>query len=301
MAYKAYPLLSCHGTHSILLPFAGPHTATAYRIRRTTEYKIVRWRTYAQHARSEEGEEHSDLTWPQSSQHGVPTPYEIFRQKKGAPYSKRRFYELVKIYHPDRDIHHESYSGCLSRKIRHERYRLIIAANDILSDPAKRHAYDRWGAGWHDQPEVKASRNAKDPDQEDRAYSGTYEDYATAANNATWEDWEQWYRRRYDAQHPAPRYVSNERFVGLVVLFIMIGASLEFSRAARMSTAFKEQVEARHAVASEELAKRRKQLADMGGQDARVQDFLRTRDTGFRGSAVTTVQAQAQSPNSGWK
>src|SRR5690554_4812441 len=46
---------------------------------------------------------HPNIPWPEvSSANAIPSPYEIFNQKKGSPYSKRRFYELVKIYHPDR-------------------------------------------------------------------------------------------------------------------------------------------------------------------------------------------------------
>src|SRR5690348_6812083 len=45
---------------------------------------------------------HPNIPWPEvTSTNAIPSPYEIFNQKKGSPYSKHRFYELVKIYHPD--------------------------------------------------------------------------------------------------------------------------------------------------------------------------------------------------------
>ena len=83
----------------------------------------------------------------------IPTPYQIFGQKKDSPYSKRKFYELVKLYHPDR--HDYGSSGNLpSYTTKLERYRLIVAANDILSNPVKRAAYDRYGSGWNGQPDA---------------------------------------------------------------------------------------------------------------------------------------------------
>ncbi|CRK36032.1 hypothetical protein BN1708_006890 [Verticillium longisporum] len=36
--------------------------------------------------------------WPS---HSNPTPYDIFAIDKATPYTKARFYELVKLYHPD--------------------------------------------------------------------------------------------------------------------------------------------------------------------------------------------------------
>jgi DnaJ domain len=300
MAYRTQSLFSFYSIPSVLSPFSGsPNSPSTGFHAKTRGLNARQRRDYAQHAPRPEIDP-EDPTWPNSPLHEVPTPYEIFRQKKAAPYSKRRFYELVKIYHPDRDIHQCSYPGRASCKTRLERYRLIIAANEILSDPAKRRAYDRWGAGWHGMPQMTVSRNARDPARDDPA-AKFYDDYATSANNATWEDWERWYRRRDGDARGVPRYVSNERFVGLVILFILIGGSLELGRAARMSAAFKEQVEARHAAVSEDLVRRRQALEDLGGKDARVQDFLRTRDTGYRSSGVPSAELRAQSPNSGWK
>ena len=61
-----------------------------------------------------------------------PTPYQIFEMKTNGVYSKARFYELVKVYHPDRG---NGKDEALPRHIKMERYRLIVAANHILADP----------------------------------------------------------------------------------------------------------------------------------------------------------------------
>ena len=305
MALKSSSLLSCFSAHSHRLPLA--RSCPSAHLRSHASH-----RSYAQHHASPSPHNHDldDPTWPHASPHVVPTPYEIFRQKKGTPYSKTRFYELVKIYHPDRAHHHPAHPR--SHAIRLERYRLVIAANEILSDPAKRRAYDRWGAGWAGQPIMPQERNARDPardagrDHPDRFY----DDWTATANHATWEDWERWYRRRAGDQPQSPRYVSNERFVGIVVIFVIVGATLELSRATSLGVAYKEQVDQRHALASQHLAKRKQAQADLGGQDARVQDFLRTRDTGFRGEGVpASVKAEtprstlppSQTLNGGWK
>lgn len=91
--------------------------------------------------------------WPQA--HHVLTrwparpgfsPYDVLEQPRDGPYSKRRFYELVMVYHPDRWVH-GTYHG-IPKQTRVERYRIILAANAILSDPVRRRAYDEYGVGW---------------------------------------------------------------------------------------------------------------------------------------------------------
>ncbi|TLS30091.1 hypothetical protein PpBr36_02658 [Pyricularia pennisetigena] len=74
------------------------------------------------------------------------SPYEVLEQPRNGAYSKRRFYELVMVYHPDRWVH-GTYHG-IPKETRVERYRLILAANAILSDPVRRKAYDEHGVGW---------------------------------------------------------------------------------------------------------------------------------------------------------
>ena len=68
--------------------------------------------------------------WPKlQSTSAIPTPYQIFQQEKGAPYSKFRFYELAKLYHPDMCSHKHSRARSLSPHVRVERYRLVVAGN----------------------------------------------------------------------------------------------------------------------------------------------------------------------------
>lgn len=66
--------------------------------------------------------------------------------RKDSKYFKSRYFDLVKIYHPD------SQASPLARKLPREerlaRYRLIVDAHEILSDDQKRTAYDSYGLGW---------------------------------------------------------------------------------------------------------------------------------------------------------
>ncbi|QUC23143.1 uncharacterized protein UV8b_07384 [Ustilaginoidea virens] len=155
--------------------------------------------------------------WPRSPH---PTPYEILGLPRGAPYSKRRFYQLVKLYHPDA---HERVAATgahnISSAARLERYRLVVAANELLGDAAKRRLYDRHGVGWTD--------GARGPRREaDRAWRHRP---GNASRNATWEDWQRW---RDERDGRAERvYVSNGTFAALVVCMCMVGALAQMNRA----------------------------------------------------------------------
>lgn len=219
-----------------------------------------------------------NIPWPEvTSANAIPTPYQIFNQKKGSPYSKRRFYELVKIYHPDRHGH----SSCLHDDIpvatKLERYRLIVAANNLLSDPVKRSAYDTYGAGWHGAPHALRPGEA--------APNGSWASPATGrgwdggpdgpANNATWEDWERWYNR---GEKQEPVYFSNTTFLVLIALFVGVGYLGQTRRLDNFSLSLTHQIDALHNEMSKDLRRRRKMAAMYGDREERIQEFLKARD-----------------------
>jgi curved DNA-binding protein CbpA len=216
---------------------------------------------------------HGNLRWPEvTSANAIPTPYQIFNQKKGSPYSKQRFYELVKLYHPDR---HDLDASCdgLSYATKLERYRLVVAANDLLSDPVKRSAFDLYGAGWNGMPDVRTRRSSDSSGYGGRGWGGPH----GPSQNATWEDWEKWYAR--DAKGPQePRFVSNSAFVGLIVLFAVLGGIGQATRVGNYSMSFLEQRDALHNSVSKDLIRRRKEASRYGSREERVQDFLKQRD-----------------------
>ncbi|TVY57734.1 J domain-containing protein 1 [Lachnellula cervina] len=211
---------------------------------------------------------HGNLRWPEvTSANTIPSPYQIFNQKKGSPYSKQRFYELVKLYHPDRQF--DSLHDELSENTKLERYRLVVAANNILSDPVKRGAYDLYGAGWNGQPDV-----ARDRSEDGRGWGSSPNG---PSQNATWEDWEKWYQR--EAEGPQePRFVSNGAFVGLIVIFAVLGGIGQAARVGNYSINFLEQSDALHDSASKDLMRRRREASSFDNREERIHTFLRQRD-----------------------
>lgn len=234
----------------------------------------------------------SNLRWPEvTSANAIPTPYQIFNQRKGSPYSKRRFYELVKLYHPDTQQFHGILHGEeLSYAVKLERYRLVVAANDILSDPVKRGAYDIYGAGWNGQP------SAHTPNSSDSSWNSSYtgstgargwgNDPSGPSNNATWEDWEAW-RLRNNSSKPTqePLYASNSVFIALVILFATIGTFGQYSRADGFSQKLIVKRDAMHSQISQDLVKIKKETRkSLGGRDERIFKFLRERNEGLVGT-----------------
>ncbi|MCJ1246568.1 hypothetical protein MMC30_003776 [Trapelia coarctata] len=270
-----------------------------------------------------------DLSWPSHPRSQLPTPYQIFRLRKGAPYNKQRFYELVKIYHPDKhhcgsssssaiassspssstnssttsppspsSSHHlrgrnppthpdpptrsSTTADLLTPATKLERYRLIIAANAILSDPTARHAYDTYNLGW-DSPtssSIPSWRPHPHSPYTQPSYShwSGFSDNGSPFRNATWEDWEKWYQRDDSRPKPRPRFFSNGGFVAVIILCSVLGGMGEISRARQFSGSFLEQLEEAHDRSFKDLEQRRRESQSIGDRQARVQRFLQTRE-----------------------
>ncbi|KAK4063932.1 uncharacterized protein Triagg1_9260 [Trichoderma aggressivum f. europaeum] len=165
--------------------------------------------------------------WPKSPR---PTPYEVLGVSKAAVYDKRRFYHLVKLYHPDTHDHNHRHApvspssvhiGNIPHATRLERYRMIVAANELLGNSSKRRMYDTYGLGWSHGDHATSLR---DIDKNWRHQQGT------AANNATWEDWERW-RDAQDGKSSEPVYMSHGAFASILVLMCLAGAMAQTNRA----------------------------------------------------------------------
>jgi curved DNA-binding protein CbpA len=287
------------------------------------QFRLMHTQSTSQH------QHHQHHNWPLPTHpHTTPTPYEIFNQHPKEPYSKRRFYELVKIYHPDtcgysissNSQEHVANSptpsnsqstNTIPHTLRLHRYRLIIEANAILSDPVKRKAYDTYGAGWAGSPDVEGIRR----ENSERGWRAYGDAKHSPANCATWEDWDRWWaeqelRRQQqewensnfsslngsrnskswfssssssssssspDATVQKPVYISNGSFVLLIVLFTIAGTVHEMNRAGRMSMSLLEQLETKHNETSKALMKSRQESLDAESNDARVKQFLKLR------------------------
>ncbi|OJD28154.1 hypothetical protein ACJ73_00439 [Blastomyces percursus] len=214
----------------------------------------------------------ADLSWP-----ATPTfsPYDIFKQPRTEPYSKRRYYDLVKIYHPD--LQNKDHPLCknVPEAIRLHRYRLIVAAHEILSDPTKRDAYDRYGHGWDHRTELFGEKKTKNVDTHyERGTGGDESIY----RNATWEDWERWHRR-HDPNQSQASTVSHGTFASFLILLMIFGGLGQAVTIGNYSSF----VEERARDADEKCAKflhgrRQQTIAQMNSLDGRLQSFLIRRD-----------------------
>ncbi|KAJ4024293.1 J domain-containing protein 1 [Fusarium irregulare] len=233
-----------------------------------TACSIDRHRRYATVNNDQRGSfGHNDIPeWPKQN---YPSPYEIFSMKSDAPYTKHRFYQLVKVYHPDRHSHTPDIDN-IPHAIRLERYRLIVAANDLLSDPSKRQLYDVHGVGWTGGKPQTLNETVRNADRAWRHKAGS------AANNATWEDWERWYDAR-EGRVPGPMYMSNGVFATVVVCMCMIGAFAQMSRAEQYGADLME-MKAQSNLAIGQQVAHRNMIAAGRSKDERVDMFLKDRE-----------------------
>lgn len=220
----------------------------------------------------------ADLHWPKlSSSAAIPTPYQIFQLSKDAPYSKRRFYELVKLYHPDRHSCEQRSTDNHSTlsHVRVERYRLVVAANNILSDPAKRRAYDINGAGWDGCFEFDT------PKYGSRHYGGSrwsgFDANSSPARNATWEDWERWYNRGIKTKQ-AQVFNSNKDFLYIVLICMALVGIGQVARLEDQARSISQRVEAVYDSCNQDIQSRRKTSHNSENRHERVQGFLENRD-----------------------
>lgn len=165
--------------------------------------------------------------WPTSeTPDASPTPYQLLSARPGQPYDKSTFYRLIKHYHPDRtsgmNFASQSSRGQKKRRevensqsgkrddntanytksqsegtdtaIRLERYRLLVAAHTLLSDPVARSTYDTYGVGWiGDKDRNNKSRNSSNGYPTRNVWPAGCD----PMRNATWEDWEAWRERMH--------------------------------------------------------------------------------------------------------
>ncbi|KIW02812.1 uncharacterized protein PV09_05870 [Verruconis gallopava] len=206
----------------------------------------------------------------------VPTPYEIFQIDPKAQYVKSaRFYELVKVYHPDRHNHHvSSPAASIPESVRLERYRLVISAHALLSDKEKRRAYDLYGAGWagakslFPPPDFNMSREARD----------------ACMHNATWEDWENWYDK-FNPPKPgdpprkpqAPIFLSNTAFISLVGLLAALAGVGQATRAHESSKNYVYMIDEASKRAKSEINSIHSAKQGLN-REQRIDYFLRDRD-----------------------
>ena len=312
---KATLLLASYGnTHSLAFNASRSSTSSGQHIRSTRHQRqplnsSKKYATIAgDHDDHSETHEQDRHPWPTPlSGKSCPTPYQIFAMKRNATYSKTRFYELVKIYHPDRNGTSEGGGSGIPHIVRIERYRLIVAAHNILSDPTKRSAYDRFGAGWDGRAAVGGNRSPSSG--EPGPFSQNWSDSSNRDDpiwrNATWEDWQRYYAWKNGTttegvhrQKQAPVYFQNSYFMFLVVLLAMMGGTANYNRAQENGTSFVERKDMLHDQAAKEL-RRVRQEASGGSRQDRIDWFMRNREAtrGIDSEAAREERAGRLLPN----
>ncbi|KAL2412539.1 hypothetical protein ABEF91_000558 [Exophiala dermatitidis] len=225
------------------------------------------------------GHEYRDhMNWPcRKSTPFTPSPYEIFDLAKNAVYHKRKFYELAKIYHPDTNV-----CEGISHRERLERYRLVVQAHEILSDPAKRRAYDASGAGWGSTRVANANRRSRGfSNGHGKNYGFGPDDDSSIFRNATWEDWERWYRRHDNPNKQAysGTYVHQNTFASIVILLAVISGVFQATRAGQYSGQLEEKVKAYNEKTTQFLASRQEHYQEHQlDVEGRIKHFLAKRD-----------------------
>ena len=203
--------------------------------------------------------------WPTSAK---PTPYEILGLAKGAPYNKARYFQLAKLYHPDR--HQQTSHDGIPHPKKLERYRLVVDANEILSSPQKRRMYDLYGVGWDSERDAQIQHR-----QADRAWR---QQPGNASMNATWEDWERWrHARDGTGEKQEQAFASNSAFLGIIAVFLIVGAWSQMTRAGTNSATFLELRDQQDAAISKELRERRSRRMAMD-REGRIENFVRQRE-----------------------
>ena len=217
------------------------------------------------------------MNWPcRRTTSFTPSPYDIFELEKSAAYTKHKFYELAKIYHPDRTSHN---SGDLTSIERLERYRMIVQAHEILSDPVKRRAYDSSGAGWG--ATATADRYSRGfTNSEGKRYGFGPDDDSTIFQNATWEDWERWYRRHDPpSKHKYETYLHPNAFASIVILLAVLSGVLMATRAGQFTGSIEERAQAFTEETGRFLASRQDHFEENEIRGpGRVKHFLEKRD-----------------------
>lgn len=225
------------------------------------------------------------MNWPSTSSPSRHiTPYTIFDLKKGAIYSKHSFYQLVKIYHPDRQGLGQNHQiKNISPNEGLERYRLIVLAHEILSDPVKRRAYDIDGAGWitrHGPCDRHTQGYYSEKSGKPYGRGEGYDESPFA--NATWEDWERWHARDGDGKSKhqyTGKYMDHNAFAALVIAAAVIAGVAQATSTGRSPDSVEERVRAFTAETREFLNNRAEvQKTDTSDSTDRVKWFLKKRD-----------------------
>ncbi|BFZ58911.1 hypothetical protein PYCC9005_005979 [Savitreella phatthalungensis] len=231
----------------------------------------------------------SAFTFPPQT---YPSPYEIFHLDRSCSTSdvKRRYYELVKQFHPDR------LPGCSEAD--NERFRKIVAANDLLTNVSRRASFDKYGMGWA----YASPANLRGQARAGRMHGSRFDAYGspsrTSSSTSDWHRQQQEYyakpQNRSDGgpwdhfytTRPAPPgervFTSNANFMGMIAFLAAVGAVVQAMRLGKASQEINDRADKRHFETARDLAQSRRLATDLG-KDERIRLFLAQRSGDQRG------------------
>lgn len=217
----------------------------------------------------------ASLAWPTAPN---PSPYDIFHIDRTASIRevKQRYYELVQLYHPDKlESSGSGKDSAASVALANERFRKIVAANSLLVDPNKRHAFDQYGLGWS-RPGSGATSGGIYRNADGRVYAGQqmgsrfdrYNRRTTHEETGPWDGF--YYSHGASArQGQDVRMTSNANMVGFLVFLSAIGAVVQAYRLGRASAEINERAERAHMVTARDLAESRRLARDLDKEERR--------------------------------
>jgi curved DNA-binding protein CbpA len=193
-----------------------------------------------------------------------PTPFEIFALPKTASEEeiKRRYYELVKVHHPDK-------SGDKS-PIALERFRKVVKAYKILNNRHKKEMYLRFGVGW-DSPAVTTSPNT--------SYGSRFSTGSSYSSNYTYyQGWEADNDTYKGESSTTERFMSNPYFAAFVITVALFGVAIQYMRLESSIGRIRASEERHHLKATHYLAnaKRESQLFGKRKKAEMMLDLLHT-------------------------
>ena len=216
--------------------------------------------TYATHSSASS----DDIPWPKSPN---PTPYEVFGLPPTASSTeiKKRYFELVRRYHPDSPLgSHEASQQRL------ERFREVVRANELLSSAKGRRVYDKDGFGWSDM-------NVNDIMGDPAHWQGKYEGKFWTPRNAGHSYEESFNGGAFDGKRAQPYYTSNANFAGAILVIMVLAAVVQVSHIQTRTQRASDRRWARHEQVSMNLRHARNHARKSGRKDM-IEAFQLRRD-----------------------
>ncbi|CAG8454579.1 9252_t:CDS:1 [Paraglomus occultum] len=162
-----------------------------------------------------------------------PTPFDVLglSHNASAAEMKERYYELVKQYHPDK-VGHNSPAAL-------DRFRNVVKAYELLSNPKRKELYLRYGIGWIDTSFMKdTTRN-----------NSSYKSAPRYSHVNTWG--------QEETGDGKPIFISNIYFAAFLIAAAIFASMFQFLRAENSVNSIRLAQERHHLQASKDLARAR--------------------------------------------